>query len=100
MALFKSGNPALDKETFQDFAVVDDTSDVMILQGTVNKTAIPLVIVFSAALYPWQALSETHDVESMEKKTNTRKGFSPRLLGSKPGLVIGIHCPRAKARGN
>ncbi len=57
MALFKSGNPALDKETFLGFAAAEDSADVMTLQGTVNKTGILLFLVFASAIYPWQILS-------------------------------------------
>lgn len=41
MALFKSGNPALTKDTFKDVEkVTKGEESVMTLQGTVNKTAI------------------------------------------------------------
>ena len=65
MALFKSGNPALDKETFLGFAGAEDASQSMTLQGTVNKTAILLLLVLASALVPWQLHSKTHDFESM-----------------------------------
>ncbi len=65
MAIFKSGNPALDKETFLGFEQVGNESDVMTLQGTVNKTALLLALVFASSLYPWKVLSETSDVHSM-----------------------------------
>jgi len=65
MALFKSGNPALDKDTFEQFAVAAETEGVMTIQGTVNKTGILLALVFLAALYPWQVISQTHDYNSL-----------------------------------
>jgi len=65
MALFKSGNPALDKETFQEFAASEEATNSMTLQGTVNKTGILLLLVFVSALYPWQEISETHNYESL-----------------------------------
>lgn len=65
MALFKSGNPALDKETFHDFVTVEDSSQAMTLQGTVNKTGLLLLMLFASALFPWQVLSNTHDIAAM-----------------------------------
>jgi uncharacterized YccA/Bax inhibitor family protein len=61
MALFKSGNPALDKETFHSLPAVKDSAQAMTIQGTVNKTALLLVLVFASALYPWQYYSEHHN---------------------------------------
>lgn len=81
MALFKSGNPALDKDTFLDVPGVGAGEPVMTLQGTVNKTAILLILVFISALYPWQLLSTSHDFHSMAT------GFWVSLLGA---AVIGF----------
>jgi uncharacterized YccA/Bax inhibitor family protein len=53
MALFKSGNPALGEKTFTGLAPVADADDVMTLQGTVNKIAVLLTLVFAAATFTW-----------------------------------------------
>jgi uncharacterized YccA/Bax inhibitor family protein len=58
---FRTANPALSDKTFQSFGgfVGRDTSarpasDVMTIQGTVNKTAILLAILVVAAIVPWR----------------------------------------------
>ena len=76
MALFKSGNPALDKDTFLDVPAAAQDEKSMTLQGTVNKTAILLILVFASALYPWQILSGTHNFQAM------RTGFWISFLGA------------------
>jgi uncharacterized YccA/Bax inhibitor family protein len=60
MALFKSGNPALDKETFKEIDK-DESEDVMTLQGTVNKTGLLLLAVIIPAIYTWHLFTETMD---------------------------------------
>lgn len=52
MALFKSSNPALDSEVFTRFAD-HEQSNVMTIQGTVNKIALLLLLVVSAAIITW-----------------------------------------------
>jgi uncharacterized YccA/Bax inhibitor family protein len=60
---FRTANPALSTKTFESFGgfVGSDTqsrptSDVMTIQGTVNKTAILLAILMVTALVPWRLL--------------------------------------------
>jgi uncharacterized YccA/Bax inhibitor family protein len=57
MALFKSGNPTLKENTFDDLQ--SDSTEVMTLQGTVNKTAIMLLMLFASALYTWNMFMRT-----------------------------------------
>ncbi|HVD97775.1 MAG TPA: Bax inhibitor-1/YccA family protein [Cytophagaceae bacterium] len=52
MALFKTSNPALGPKTFDSFGSYQQ-GDVMTLQGTVNKTAILLVLVMIPAFGVW-----------------------------------------------
>jgi uncharacterized YccA/Bax inhibitor family protein len=47
----RSGNPALNERTFE--AVPTVTGDVMTVQGTVNKTALLLVLAVAAAAASW-----------------------------------------------
>ena len=46
----RSGNPALTSKTFEGLARGEQS---MTLQGTVNKTALLLGLVFLAALWTW-----------------------------------------------
>ncbi|MFH1435747.1 MAG: Bax inhibitor-1/YccA family protein [Pseudomonadota bacterium] len=48
----RTANPALNKKTFEQFAPYADRK-AMTLQGTVNRTAILLVLAVGAALWPW-----------------------------------------------
>ena len=48
----RSGNPALSTSTFTAFGRAD-YSESMTIQGTVNKTALSLLIVMVAASYTW-----------------------------------------------
>jgi len=52
MISMRSGNPALTAKTFTNFRAVPLT-DRMTLQGTVNKTALSLVILLVAAAFVW-----------------------------------------------
>ncbi|RIW17491.1 Bax inhibitor-1/YccA family protein [Algoriphagus lacus] len=62
MALFKSGNPALTKDTFNDLEkVVQGDENIMTLQGTVNKTGLLLLAVIVPALYTWNLFTTTLD---------------------------------------
>ena len=48
----RSGNPALTADTFRGVRSVT-ADDVMTIEGTVNKTAISLVILLAAATWTW-----------------------------------------------
>ena len=52
----RSGNPALNKNTFLDVAngaLVNHGADAMTINGTVNKTGFLLVLVLVGAMYSW-----------------------------------------------
>jgi uncharacterized YccA/Bax inhibitor family protein len=54
MALYKTSNPALGTKTFDNFGnSYSGDGEVMTLQGTVNKTAILLVLVMLPAFGVW-----------------------------------------------
>ena len=61
MALFKSGNPALGEKTFARLAPVADADSAMTLQGTVNRIAFLLVLVFAGAAFTWWLFNTTGD---------------------------------------
>tara|TARA_Y100000996_G_scaffold352091_1_gene291576 strand:+ start:1396 stop:2133 length:738 start_codon:yes stop_codon:yes gene_type:complete len=50
MISYRSGNPALTKNTFNN-SRVDHADNVMTLDGTVNKTALSLLILMGCAFY-------------------------------------------------
>ena len=55
--LFRSGNPALSKKTFENLSA--DDAGVMTLEGTVNKTAFSLLILFLSACFTFSMPIET-----------------------------------------
>ncbi len=60
MAIMRSGNPALSDKTFLDLgsgSVVRSDSGAMTLNGTVNKTALLLVLTLVGALFSWSQFS-------------------------------------------
>jgi uncharacterized YccA/Bax inhibitor family protein len=63
MALFKSGNPALDKETFVKCEKSKDDINVMTISGTVNKTAILLLLTMASSFVTWRLFFSTYDFE-------------------------------------
>jgi len=65
MALFKTGNPALQEQTFSGFDRIADEQNAMTLQGTVNKTALLLVTVLLGAMYTWRLFNSTGDFASV-----------------------------------
>ena len=56
---FRSGNPALTKNTFSN-AVPDSSGQVMTLDGTVNKTSISLLILFGTAFYTFSTQNTSY----------------------------------------
>jgi uncharacterized YccA/Bax inhibitor family protein len=52
----RSGNPALTADSFRDFGV--PASEVMTVSGTVNKTALSLVILVATASFTWSSTAE------------------------------------------
>ncbi|MFO7723887.1 MAG: Bax inhibitor-1/YccA family protein [Bacteroidales bacterium] len=62
MALFKSGNPALNENIFVIAGKAAKDNRVMTLQGTVNKTALLMMIVVFTSFYTWNLFMTTLDV--------------------------------------
>ena len=57
----RSGNPALNKNSFKNFT---DTSisNQMTIDGTVNKTMLSLIVLFISAYYSWNSFSQSYIV--------------------------------------
>ena len=47
----RSGNPALSSETFKNIGGA--ATEKMTIEGTVNKTAISLILLMATASYTW-----------------------------------------------
>ncbi|QDA56413.1 Bax inhibitor-1/YccA family protein [Thermomonas aquatica] len=60
LAMMRSGNPALKESTFLDLGsgtLVQGDAGAMTLNGTVNKTAMLLVLTLAGALFTWSQFS-------------------------------------------
>ena len=57
--MMRTANPALNAKTFTGLARPADTTQVMTIQGTVNKTALMMVILLAAATFTWGKFFET-----------------------------------------
>ena len=68
MALMKTSNPALGKNTFNDFAgtALDDShAGHMTLSGTVNKTGVLLVCTMATAAWTWHQFTRTRQFDDV-----------------------------------
>tara|TARA_Y100000590_G_C15722333_1_gene1013926 strand:+ start:2376 stop:3119 length:744 start_codon:yes stop_codon:yes gene_type:complete len=54
----RSGNPALNKNTFINIS--NDSKECMTIDGTVNKTFISLFILFMSAFYSWNSFNPSY----------------------------------------
>ena len=66
MALIKTSNPALGENTFHNMAGTGygrsaESTGVMTLNGTVNKTGILLVCVIATAAWTWHLFMQSRD---------------------------------------
>lgn len=60
---YKSGNPALNKDTFKDVRASTDTlnvSDVMTLDGVAGKSMLLLAICVGTGTFGWQLAAQSH----------------------------------------
>jgi uncharacterized YccA/Bax inhibitor family protein len=57
MSILKSSNPALGKNTFSNMEYVQDGSEVMTVQGTVNKSFLLVALVVLGASYTWKLMA-------------------------------------------
>ena len=80
----RSGNPALKDNTFLDLnsgTVVQGAGTAMTLNGTVNKTALLLVLTLAGALYTW----------SLFFASNGTANLTPYILvGALGGFVVAL----------
>ncbi|MDA1190817.1 MAG: Bax inhibitor-1/YccA family protein [Candidatus Poribacteria bacterium] len=53
----RTANPALNDKTFADARVSPAETGTMTIAGTVNRTALLLLLVVAGAFWPWQLLS-------------------------------------------
>jgi len=82
--MMRSGNPALKDSTFLDLGsgtVVANRDGAMTLNGTVNKTAMLLVITLAGALFTWNMFYEA-------VASGTEANLMPWILGGAIGGFV------------
>lgn len=101
---YKSGNPALNKDTFHNLPVVSD-GQAMTLDGVVNKSLIMFVLCAGAGLFGWHLAASGSvlaipvlfgsliagfivSLVAIFKKTTAR--FTAPLYAVLEGLVLGV----------
>jgi len=86
MNIARTGNPALNKNTFTGFAYAEGAS-AMTIQGTVNKIAIMLLLVLGGAWYTWRMASEAMQTDPLEGY----RAILPWMIGGGiGGFVVAI----------
>jgi len=63
--MLRTANPALNDATFKGLPYSADKSNAMTIQGTVNKTAVLLLVLLIAATWTWDKFFETGDPASV-----------------------------------
>ena len=77
----RTGNPALNAKTFTGFDEIADETYVMTIQGTVNKTALMLLLVIISAAWTWGLFFKSGNISAV----------MPWVLGgSIGGLVVAM----------
>lgn len=64
MAIFKSGNPALNEKSFQGLSIAGTGGEVMTVRGTMNKLGFMLLLLMAGAFYTWSAFSKGQNVNT------------------------------------
>jgi uncharacterized YccA/Bax inhibitor family protein len=77
MALFKSGNPALNEKVFQNSMAVSG-EEVMTERGTLNKFFFLSLMVMASASFTWSSFSQGKDVTGW------------MIMGALGGFVVAI----------
>ncbi|MBI2193526.1 MAG: Bax inhibitor-1/YccA family protein [Planctomycetes bacterium] len=81
----RTANPALNADTFTQFSAAGESSHVMTLQGTVNKTGFLCILLTLSAGWVWHLFYSAGSVEA------GAKAIMPWLLvGVFGGLIVGL----------
>ena len=77
----RTANPALNARTFAGFGPITDAARTMSLQGTVNKTALLLLLVLASSVWTW----------NLYYSQGNSSALAPWLLaGSLGGFVVAM----------
>ena len=79
--MMRTANPALNDKTFRGLGYAADASDMMTIQGTVNKTGILLLFLFLTAGWTWNSFFETGNPASVAPLT---------MVGAIGGFIVAM----------
>ena len=77
----RTANPALNDKTFRGLGYAADASDMMTIQGTVNKTGILLLFLFLTAGWTWNSFFETGNPAAIAPLT---------MVGAFGGFIVAM----------
>lgn len=86
MAIARTANPALNKNTFASFGTAAE-GQTMTLSGTVNKIFILLLLVLAGAIYTWRLAFEAISTDSL---TASRAIIPWMIGGGLGGFVVAL----------
>ena len=77
----RTANPALNSNTFENYRLTVARTDVMSIQGTVNKTALLFLLTLIAASWTWM----------LHFTTSNPDAVMPWLIGGAiGGLIVAV----------
>jgi uncharacterized YccA/Bax inhibitor family protein len=79
--MMRTANPALNDKTFRGLGYAADASDMMTIQGTVNKTGILLLFLFLTAGWTWNSFFETGNPAAIAPLT---------MVGAFGGFIVAM----------
>ena len=79
--MMRTANPALNAKTFRGLGYAADASDMMTIQGTVNKTGILLLFLFLTAGWTWNSFFETGNPAAVAPLT---------MVGAFGGFIVAM----------
>jgi len=79
--MMRTANPALNAGTFDRFERVDGATNTMTIQGTVQKTAVLLVLLIASAAWIWHKFYQTQSMADIQPWL---------LIGGIGGFIVAI----------
>ncbi len=93
MAVMRTANPALNEKTFRDFTI--QGTEVMTINGTVNKSAILILLAIISAYFTWHRFTSTNSIQAVQPfiLTGVIGGFIVALITIFKKTVSSITAP-------
>ena len=93
MAVMRTANPALNEKTFRDFTI--QGTEVMTINGTVNKCAILILLAIISAYFTWHRFTSTNSIQAVQPfiLTGVIGGFIVALITIFKKTVSSITAP-------